>query len=285
MRILLTGATGTIGSAVLDELVEAGHEVRAVVRSEQSARAVAARGASARLGEVTDASWFGAELAEAEAAIHTAAPASGAPEFDAAVLDAIGNEFATTGRRFVHTSGIWEYGSGASLQDDGPLDPPEIVAWRVPLEERLLAGPVSATIIAPGVVYGSGGIPELLTTPGPDGRVRLVGDGRQHWSLVHRDDLARLYRIAVEHPQEQGRIIAVDGRPQSVRAIGEATVASGRASAVVEESVDESRARLGTPFADALLLDQRALGEKARTLGWRPAHRSLLEEVLGDGAW
>ncbi|MFK4730676.1 NAD-dependent epimerase/dehydratase family protein [Agromyces mediolanus] len=279
MRILLTGATGTIGSAVLAELVAAGHEVAAIVRSEQSAERVAAAGANARLGEVTDHDWFTARLSEADAAIHTAAPQTGAAEFDSVIVDAIELAFAGTERRFVHTSGIWEFGSGVELDDDGPLDPPEIVAWRVPLEERLLAGSVSATIIAPGVVYGDGGIPDLVTTPEADGRVRLVGDGRQHWSLVHRTDLARLYRLAVEHPHPSGRVIAVDGEPLSVRAIGEAAVAAGRARGVAEESADDSRARLGTPFADALLLDQRALGRKARSLGWLPAHRSLLETI------
>lgn len=282
MRILLTGATGTIGSAVLDELIGAGHEVVAVVRSERSAQAVAGRGARPVTGELRDTDWLAGELAQVDAAIHAAAPETDAAGFDAAVVDAVLAAFDGTDRRYVHTGGVWAWGSGDDLLDDAPLDPPAIVAWRVPIEDRLLGASVSATVIAPGVVYGYGrGIPALVTAPDDDGRLALVGDGEQHWSLVHVDDLARLYRLAVEHPEPLGRVLGVDGTPVTVRALAEAARAAGSASAglrVVAETAEASRQRLSAPFADALLLDQRAFGVKARSLGWVPAHASVLDE-------
>lgn len=282
MRILLTGATGTIGSAVLDELLGARHEVVAVVRSERSAEAVAARGARPLAGEMRDSAWLAGELAHVDAAIHAAAPAEDAAGFDAAVADAVVASFGGTGRRYVHTGGVWAWGSGDGLLDDAELDPPAIVAWRAPIEDRLLEASVSATVIAPGVVYGFGrGIPALVTTPDEEGRLTLVGAGEQHWSLVHVDDLARLYRLAVEHPEALGRVLAVDGSPVTVRALAEAALgrtAAAAGSAIVAESPEASRERLGAPFADALLLDQRAFGAKARGLGWVPEHASVLDE-------
>src|SRR5215218_8667889 len=103
MRILLTGATGYIGSAVLDLLVGAGHDVSAVVRTERAAGDVTARGATAAQGDVTDVDWFAARIGEADAAIHPSAPDDGATEFNDAVIDAVIRAYGDDGRRFVLT--------------------------------------------------------------------------------------------------------------------------------------------------------------------------------------
>ncbi|QEO14957.1 NAD-dependent epimerase/dehydratase family protein [Agromyces intestinalis] len=288
MTSLLTGATGYLGSAVLDRLVASGYDVVAVVRSPGSAERVTARGARALVGDLTDVAWLTAALADADGAIHLAAPSDGAAALNEAVVDAAIAAYAGTGRRFVLTSGIWEFGAG-DLDDDGPLDPPELVAWRVPIEQRLLASDVDAAIVAPGLVYGHGrGLISLITdAPRTEsGALTLVGDGEQHWSWVHVDDLARLYELVLVSPAASsgvasGRIVAVDGAPLTVRALGEAV--AGEAG-VAGESADASRARLGAVFADALLLDQRASGRKARELGWIPEHPSVLEEVERQAA-
>lgn len=279
MRILITGATGYIGSSVLDTLVASGHEVVAVVRNSAAAARVAERGATAIEGEVTDAAWFGRALDDVDAAVHTAAPDSGAEAFNAAVIDTVIDRFGGTPKRFVLTSGIWAYGSGASIDDDGPLVATDLVAWRVPLEDRLLASAVDAAIVVPGVVYGHGrGLSGLITDAprGEGGELRLIGDGEQHWTWVHVDDLARLYELALTHDGPLGRLVGSDGNPTTVRAIADA-VADG--TGVVAEPVELTRRRLGAEFADALLLDQRASGGKARALGWVPEHSSVIEEL------
>lgn len=284
MRILLTGATGYIGSAVLDELLAAGHEVDAVVRSGASAAAVAARGARAVEGDLSDAAWLASALTDVDAAIHAAAPETGADALNAAVVDAAIAAFAGTDRRFVLTSGVWVFGAGDALTEDGPLDAPDLVAWRVPLEERLLASGVSATVLAPAVVYGGDRGLLSLITDGPrteSGALTLVGDGTQRWTWVHVDDLARLYRIVVEHPEGQGRVLGVDGSSPTVREIAE-TVAGP--AGVVAETAEATRARLGVAFADALLLDQAASGAKARSLGWEPRHTSVLDELVREAS-
>jgi nucleoside-diphosphate-sugar epimerase len=275
MRILLTGATGYIGSAVCDELLDAGHDIVAVVRSTEAAVRVAERGARPAIGDAGDADWLAGLLVNTDAAIHTAA--SDDPErLNAAVADAVQRVYAGTARRFVLTGGIWAYGAGDDIRDDDAPAPVDLVAWRVPIEDRLLAGPVSTTVIAPGVVYGRGGglLPIVVDTYRADGALALVGDGSQHWTWVHVDDLARLYRVVVEHPEAIGRVIAADGSPVAVRTLAEST-----GTAATAEPVASTRERLGAAFADALLLDQRAYGAKARALGWEPRHASVIGEL------
>lgn len=283
MTLLLTGATGYIGSAVLDALIADGHDVLAVVRSEASAERVASAGATAIVGDVTDAAWFARVLADTDGAIHAAAPDADAAAFNTAVVDAAVQAYAGTAKRFVLTSGVWEFGAGEALADDGPLAPPALVAWRVPIEERLLASGIDAVIVAPGVVYGHGRGLVGLVTDGPrtaDGELTLVGDGEQRWSLVHVDDLARLYVTALTNPQASGRVLGVDGSPTTVRTIAEAAAAASGAPGVAVEPVEATRERLGAAFADALLLDQAADGAKARSLGWTPARASVLDEIV-----
>jgi len=279
MRILLTGSTGFIGSALLERLVASGHEVVAVVRTPEAAAQVTARGARAAQGDVTDPGWFAAQLAAVDAAVHTAAPADGAAALNTAVVDTVIGEYSHAGKRFVLTSGIWLWGSGAGIVETTPLDAPELVAWRVPIEERLLASHVDATVLAPGVVYGRGrGLLNLIVDGPrtPAGAIRLIGDGAQHWSWVHVDDLARLYELALTEPAARGRIIASDGAPTSVREIAEH--AAGEAG-VVATTAEDASDRFGVAFADALLLDQQASGARARDLGWNPEHTSVLDEV------
>lgn len=279
MRILLTGGTGYIGSAVLEALTGAGHDVVAVVRNERAAGTVSAAGATALEGDVTDVAWFTAALEGVDGAIHTAAPDEGAPEFNEAVVEAAIRAFGAGDRRFVLTSGIWEYGSGVGLDDDGTLAPPDLVAWRVPQEERLLASGVDVSIVAPGIVYGHGrGLVGLVTEAPrtPSGALRLIGDGSQRWTFVHVDDLARLYVAVLEHDRPLGRVIGSDGSPTTVHALA-ASVAGP--AGVAPESAEATRERLGAAFADALLLDQDASGEKARSIGWVPEVTSVFDEV------
>jgi nucleoside-diphosphate-sugar epimerase len=279
MRTLLTGGTGFIGSAVLDALVEAGHDVHAVVRHERAAANVARRGATPLHLDVTDVDAFTAVLDRFDAAVHAASPAEGADEFNAAVIDAATRAFAD-GRRFVLTSGVWVYGDNDDIREDSPHAAPELVAWRVPQEERLLASSVDARIVVPGVVYGHGrGLVGLITDAPrtPEGALRLIGDGSQRWTLVHVDDLARLYRAVLEHDGPIGRVVASGGSPATVREIAEAVAGP---SGVMPETADATRARLGAAFADALLLDQAASGDFARSaLGWIPEHASVVDEV------
>ncbi|GAA1525991.1 NAD-dependent epimerase/dehydratase family protein [Dactylosporangium maewongense] len=277
MNIALTGGTGYIGSVVLEQLVAAGHAVTALVRSDEAAEKVRKAGAEAAVGDLYDTAWTARLFAAADAVVHTAAPGDGSSEqFDRAVVAAAVEALGGTGKPYVHTSGVWLYGSNADITEDSPLAPPALTAWRPAVERSVLDADLVATIVTPGVVYGhGGGIPAGVLTPA-DGKVRLVGDGSQHWTTVHVEDVAALYVTVVERGERLGHVLGVSGAGPTVREIAEATGAE-----VVPETVEESRARLGALFADALLLDQRATGAKARSLGWSPTRPTLLEEIRG----
>ena len=279
MRIVLTGATGYIGSSVLAALVARGHDVIAPVRSAASAAAATDAGASAVVGDITDPGWFTPLLHDADAAIHLAASRAGdGAQFDGAVADAVIAAFAGTGKPYIHTGGLWIHGPSDDLTEETPFNPPALVAWREGVESRLEAADLELSIVEPGIVYGHGaGIPASLADAPKDaeGRLTVVGDGTQHWPTVHVDDVADLYALIVERPAPAGRVLALSGQNPTVAEIGEA-FAGGP---VVPEGPDASRTRLGAGYADALMLDQQGSGAKARALGWAPSRASLLDEI------
>jgi nucleoside-diphosphate-sugar epimerase len=282
MHVLLTGATGNIGSAVLAALVADGHQVLAVTRSESSADQARAAGAAAVVGDLTDTPWLVDQLRGVDGAIHTAATGDADnPAFDDAVIDAVIEAFSGTGKPYVHTSGVWIWGEGTA-QEDGPLRPPALVAWRPEREQRVLDADVQATIVAPALVYGHGrGLLPGLFGAGArtsDGALRLVGSGEQRWTLVHVDDLADAYVAALLGGPRGRRVLAASSENPTVRQIAEAAVGPG--GRVLPEDADATRARLGAALAEALLLDQSADSALARTsLGWAPSRPGLLDEL------
>jgi nucleoside-diphosphate-sugar epimerase len=283
MSIFLTGATGFIGSAVLRQLRLQGRDVTALVRSPEKAAKIEALGATAVIGDITDTGLLTEQAAASDGVIHLASPGDASSrDVDDALVTAVLAGLDGRGKRYVHTGGIWVWGSNPDIAEDSPRNAPPITAWREEVETRVLdAQGVSSTLIAPAVVFGHGaGIPALFTDV-HDGAVRLVGDGSQHWTTVHVDDLAELYILAFDLGEAGSTYIGASGENPTVRQLGEAAAfGQGLDSRVEEQTIEETRARLGEPFADALLLDQQARGSAARIdLGWEPNGPSILDEL------
>ncbi len=285
MKVVLTGATGFVGSHVLADLHKHGHEVTALVRNDTQAGTVGARGATPVVVDLYDQPAVARLLRGADGAIHTASPGDAtSANLDSAVVDAVIDAFAGTGRPYLQISGLWIYGTNPAITEESALNPPPLVSWKVPIERRVLdATQMRGVVVVSGVAYGDGGggIPGLLLgSPRDDaGNLIMLGTGQQHWATVHAADLADVFRRALEDESARGRYVIGNGVSATVAELTRAAAVAAGAPGAVPGSDDEARARLGDYFAEVLLLNQGTDAPRARAeLGWHPSHPSLSDE-------
>ena len=290
MKVALTGATGFIGSHVLTDLYKHGHEVTALIRNDDQADIVAARGATPTVVDLYDRAAVTSVLGDADGAIHTASPGDAtSADLDSAVVDAAIDAYAGTGKPFIEISGLWIYGANTSITEDSPFQAPALVAWKEPIQRRVLAvKDMRGVVVVSGTAYGDGGggIPVvLLGSPRDDhGNLIMLGTGQQHWSTVHVADLADFFRRILEHDAARGYYVIDNGLNPTVAELTEAAAVAAGAPGAVPGSDEEARQRLGDYFAEVLLLDQRTVAAKARTeLDWSPSHPGLIEEFRPGG--
>ena len=290
MRIFLTGATGYIGSAVLDALLRAGHTVTALVRDPEKAERVARRGVQPVIGELAKSRAYAEVASASDVLVHTAqehSKSSVAVDRQAidALVDAAGRRIeAGKNAAIVYTSGCWVLGNtNGAAAEDAPLAPAALVAWR-PEHERLVLDAqqhgVRVAVIRPSIVYGGarGIIGDLLKDAG-NGLVRVVGDGHNHWPCVYDRDLADLYARVVASADASGVFHANDEADERVEDIVEAIAAHAKMRPDVRHvPIEEARAKMG-PYADALALDQIVRSPRARALGWAPTLHSVAGNV------
>jgi nucleoside-diphosphate-sugar epimerase len=284
MNVALTGATGFIGSHVLADLSQHGHEVMALVRNDADGNTLAGDGVSVAVVDLFDRSAVLKALSDADGAIHTASPGDEtSADLDSTVVDAAIEAFGGTQKPYIHITGVWVYGTNTSITEDSPINAPAMVSWKPPIAQRVLdAGDMRGVVIAPGVAYGDGGggVPGvLLGSPRDDaGNLIMLGTGQQHWPSVHVGDLADFFRRALEDDSARGSYVIGNGLSPTVAEITEAAAAAVGAPGAVPGSEDEARERLG-PFAEVLLLDQIIDAARARAeLGWSPSHMGLVDE-------
>ncbi|SEF23993.1 Nucleoside-diphosphate-sugar epimerase [Amycolatopsis pretoriensis] len=284
MKVFLTGGSGYIGRATIAELVRLGHTVEALARSDRAERTVAAAGATAVRGGLADLDVLNHAAARAQAVIHLAQATSGEEDLAAATAlqDGVG------GGTYVHTGGSWVYGDTDGVQDEtAAWNPPPVVAWRKAVEDAVLARAESGgrpVVVQPGLLYGGDNrlIDVFFVQPGKEsGAIPYLGDGANHWALIHLDDLARLYAAALSAPA--GSVyLGVGGVDPTAKDVAEACArAAGLAGKTVSITLDEARERMG-PIADAFALDQQLTSAKARReLGWTPEHLDPLSDLAG----
>jgi len=288
MRVFVTGATGYIGSGIVRELVEAGHEVLGLARSPEKAGSVDAAGARGIVGDATEPVHWLAEAAACDALVHCIAPAGpDRARTDAAALEALvaaAREGAA--RALLYTSGVWSLGHTGDVPagEDAPTDhPAEASAWRVPHERVALeaaSGSLATAVIRSGMIWGGrGGLVNLFFESAVErGAAEYVGTGTSRWCCVHLRDVARLYRMVAERAAG-GIFHAVDGSAIPVRRLAEAAShAAGRAGAVHAIPLAEARATMGA-LADALALDQVVVAPRSVELGWAPSFEPFPERA------
>lgn len=289
MKVFVTGSTGYIGSAVCDALKAQGHAILALARSPEKINLLQARGYQAVLGDLNDPSTLAAGCASADAVIHTAMQYDGnSGALDRAAVEAMLGSLTGTGKPFIYTSGVWVMGDtrGRMLGEVSVLRPPTFVAWRPAVEELVMATRekgVKSMVFRPGMVFGrKGGAPgQMFKEAREHGIVHFIGDGENHWSCVHADDLADLYARAVAEPAPGELFIACGGMPQPVRKIALAVAkASGIEGKIEGIPVETARQQMGS-MADCLAMDSKVGSTKAaRFFGWTVRHPSIFEEIF-----
>ena len=277
MRVLLTGGTGYIGSAVLDALLRAGHHVDALVRNREKAAQVQLRGAHPVIGDLSQAASYAAIAAAADGTIHAAMDDSPRGHaLDALALDTFLATSPRPGRFFIYTSGVWVLGPAPSaVAEDAVLNPIELSAWRAPHEQRVLeaaSADFRTVVVRPGIVYGgSRGIVGDLFKSAANGLVRVIGNGENHWPLVYDRDLGDLYLMLATSATASGVFHANDECDESVNDL--VTAIAGHVAikpSVRKVPLTEAHKKMG-PYAEALALDQIVRSPRARALGWSPS--------------
>lgn len=282
MKVFLTGGSGYLGKATIAALIRHGHTVRALARNDRAAGTVGALGATPVAGGLADLGVLAAAAAGADAVVHLAQADSG--EADLAAAAAM--QGGIGGGTYVHTGGTWVYGDTDGVADEtAPWNPPAVVAWRRPVEEAVLSRAAEGgrpVVIQPGLLYGGENrlIDLFFTAPGKEaGAIAYIGDGGNHWALVHVDDLAELYVAALDAPA--GSVyVGVGGVNPSAKEVALAVSrGAGIDGKIVSISREEARRRMGA-VADAFALDQQFTPARARTeTGWTPVRTDPLAEL------
>ena len=295
MRIFLTGATGYVGSAALDALVRAGHQVTALVRDNSKAARVAARGARPVVGSLADPNTYRAVADAQDGYIHTAFDTSGSGvATDRSAIEtllAAARRPRTVGtlpsapRFFIYTSGVWVIGRASEAVDEtAPVNPLPLVEWRPSHEDLVLSAATESlrtAVVRPGVVYGGGaGIVGDLFKMATNGLVRVIGDGNNRWPLIYDRDLADLFVRIAANDTASGVFNANDEGDERVNDIVAAISPYLPHNPDVRHvPIEEARTKMG-PYADALALDQIVRSRRSRALGWNPT----LHSVAGNAA-
>ena len=286
MRVFITGATGFIGSAVVEELIGAGHQVIGLARSDAGAKQLAAAGAGVQRGALEDLDSLKRGAAESEGVLHLAfshdfTDFAASCAKDQAAIEALGGVLAGSNRPLVVSSGVLGLAQGRpGTEEDVPAH-----GFPRKSEETALsfaAKGVRASVIrlSPSV-HGDGDhgfVPQLINGARAKGFASYIGDGKNRWPAVHRLDAAHLYRLALEKGTAGGRYHGVADEGVPIRDIAE-IIGKRLGVPAVSKSAEEVVGALGF-VGQVLAMDAPSSSKLTQErLGWRPTQPGLIADL------
>jgi nucleoside-diphosphate-sugar epimerase len=287
MRIFVTGASGWIGSAVVPELISAGHQVLGLARSDASAKAIAGMGADVLRGDLNDADILRAGTLDSDGVIHLAYIDSrtgfeAAAQTDATAIETFAASLAGSGKPML-ISGATIVTPGRPATERDELIAAGPIAARISnMQAALVAAERdvrACLVMLPRSVHGQGErhgfVPQLIAMARAKGVSGYIGDGASRWPAVHVKDAARLYRLAVEQAPAGAVLNAVGEEGVPVREVAEAI---GRNLNLPAKSLPaEEYAGMLVPLLSRDMPASSTITQEL--LGWQPTHHGLIEDI------
>ncbi len=290
MRIFVTGAPGFIGSALVPELIQAGHQVLGLTRSEAGAETLRAAGAEVKHGNLEDLQSLREGAADADGVIHLAfnhdfSQFEKNAEDDRKAIEAIGEVLTGSNRPFVVTSGTAIAASvdGKPSTEDGPTTSWNPRAAAEAVVKELASRGVRTSIVRLPQVHDTrkqGLIPYVHAVAREKRVSAYIGDGGNRWPAAHVSDVARLYRLAFENGEAGGIYHAVDEEGVTMKAIAEA-LGHGLKVPVISIKPEEAEAHFGWMALFANLDMPSSSARTQEKLHWKPSGPSLITDLNG----
>jgi nucleoside-diphosphate-sugar epimerase len=290
MRVFVTGATGFVGSAVTRELIDAGHQVLGLARSEAAAKSLVAEGAEVHRGSLDDLASLRDGAAAADGVIHTAfihdfSNYGPAAEADRRAIEALGDALAGSDRPFIVTGGTLLVQRRGPLATEDDVSNPNFPCKSEEAALALSARGVHASVMRlPPSVHGDGDhgfVPRLISIAREKGVSVFIGDGLNRWPAVHRLDAAYLYRLALEKRTDAATYHGVGDEGVPTREIAE-VIGRQLNVPVVSKSREEAADHFGWI---ALFFGIDCPASSAQTqqrLGWRPVQPGLIADLNAE---